>query len=312
MTKKEIGELKLKVKVLGEKGMGSTAIQKLGLCSRQAASRYLKEFNLNIDHRGGKNAKISNNPFLPRTSESDYWLGMILADGNVSTLKHSIRLSQAGANKNHMLKYHKFLKYKPVLYEYRDKNMYLIAFGHRPTSDWIISIGITPAKASTVKLNIPFNWDIVRGYFDGDGGFIKSGRKKSKYFSAKFTSSSIILLQQLQEFLINHKIASRLFSEISKKYGSTIYRLTIRGSSKYDFCTKMYENATVYMDRKKKMWDNYAQVNKVNCLGTPEEGNQQPSLGSNTFEGSTTNDRIQTDNAADSNIDTSALPLTNC
>ena len=39
-----------------------------------------------------------------------------------------------------------------------------------------------------------------------------------------------------------------------------------------------------------------------------EVDNQQPSLGSNTFEGSTTNTRVQTDNAEDSNSDTSALP----
>jgi hypothetical protein len=37
------------------------------------------------------------------------------------------------------------------------------------------------------------------------------------------------------------------------------------------------------------------------------EDNQQPSLGSNTFEGSTTNNRVLTDNAEDSNVDTSTL-----
>ena len=43
-------------------------------------------------------------------------------------------------------------------------------------------------------------------------------------------------------------------------------------------------------------------------LEHPEEDNQQPSLSRNTLEGSTTNIRIQTDNAEDSNDDTSALP----
>lgn len=39
------------------------------------------------------------------------------------------------------------------------------------------------------------------------------------------------------------------------------------------------------------------------------EDNQQPSLVSNNFEGSTTNTRIQTDNAEDSNGNTSILPF---
>jgi group I intron endonuclease len=42
-------------------------------------------------------------------------------------------------------------------------------------------------------------------------------------------------------------------------------------------------------------------------LEHPEMDNQQPSLSSNTLEGSTTNSRVQTDNAEDSNANTSAL-----
>ena len=41
------------------------------------------------------------------------------------------------------------------------------------------------------------------------------------------------------------------------------------------------------------------------------EDNQQPSLSSNAFEGSTTNTRVRTDNAEDGNSDTSALPNRN-
>ena len=41
---------------------------------------------------------------------------------------------------------------------------------------------------------------------------------------------------------------------------------------------------------------------------TVKEDNQQPSLSSNTFEGSTTNSRVQTSNVEDSNANTSALP----
>lgn len=46
---------------------------------------------------------------------------------------------------------------------------------------------------------------------------------------------------------------------------------------------------------------------KGELLENPEVGNQQPSLSSNTFEGSETNSRIRTGNAEDSNVDTSAL-----
>ena len=291
MTKIEIQELKLKVIELGKQGFCAAEIEHKGICSRQSANKYLKSENIFIDKRGGKNAKITENPFLPRTCESDYWVGMLLSDGNISQLKHSIKLSQGGKNKDHMLKYHKFLKYIPRLYDYKDRNMYLIVFGHKEASDWLINIGITPAKCHDVKLNIPFNWDIVRGYFDGDGGFLRNF-KSTSYFSIKFTSSSLILLQQLQNFLLEENISSKLYSEISKKYKTTIFRLNIKGNSKLIFCTKMYHNATIYMDRKKEMWDYYAQVKQGELLRVLEVDNQQPNLDGNILEGSTTNDRV--------------------
>lgn len=48
-------------------------------------------------------------------------------------------------------------------------------------------------------------------------------------------------------------------------------------------------------------------IKQGELLETPEVDNQQPSLASNSFEGSETNNRVQTVEAGDSNIDTSAL-----
>lgn len=51
-----------------------------------------------------------------------------------------------------------------------------------------------------------------------------------------------------------------------------------------------------------------AVVKQGELLENPEEDNQQPSIYRNIIEGSTTNSRVLTDNAEDSNTDTSALP----
>ena len=44
---------------------------------------------------------------------------------------------------------------------------------------------------------------------------------------------------------------------------------------------------------------------------SPEVDNRQPSIYRNIIEGPTTNSRVLTDNAEDSNADTSALPINN-
>ena len=51
-----------------------------------------------------------------------------------------------------------------------------------------------------------------------------------------------------------------------------------------------------------------AVVKQGELLENPEEDNQQPSIYRNIIEGSTTNSRVLTDNAEDSNTDTSTLP----
>ena len=52
-------------------------------------------------------------------------------------------------------------------------------------------------------------------------------------------------------------------------------------------------------------------VKQGELLETPEEDNQQPSVYRNIYVGSETNNRVLTDNAEDSNVDTSALPINN-
>jgi hypothetical protein len=52
-------------------------------------------------------------------------------------------------------------------------------------------------------------------------------------------------------------------------------------------------------------------VKQGELLESPEEDNQHPSIYRNIIEGSTTNERVLTDNAEDCNFDTSALPNRN-
>lgn len=294
MTKNEIQILKQKTIELGNQGFTIVQTSKLLHTSRQSVSKYFKSAGILTDDRGGKNAKITYNPFYPRTEEGDYWIGMLIADGNIaSNKKHAIALSQGGHNKDHMLKYHKFLREIPTLH-YDSQNRITVLFGHPPTADWLGSIGIEPKKSYTIELKIPFNWDIVRGYFDGDGGFSLTKHEGWKdYLSVKFTSGSSKILYQLQEFLIDEGIRSNVRCE-----SEHIYRLTISGDSRFVFCFKMYKNAKVFMERKFQIWDNFfrAQVKYRELLGTLEGGNQQLNLSSNRFESSTTSSESLVDN----------------
>ena len=69
-------------------------------------------------------------------------------------------------------------------------------------------------------------------------------------------------------------------------------------------------------ENEKKFYENIIDLNITHqavvkqgeLLENPEVDNQQPSIYRNIFEGSTTNSRVLTDDAEDSNANTSALP----
>lgn len=76
------------------------------------------------------------------------------------------------------------------------------------------------------------------------------------------------------------------------------------------------EHTTLHNKTKTIIRDNLGRITGVFKQGEllenhNDDDNQQPSVNSNINEGSTTNSRIQTDNAEDSNADTSALPFNN-
>lgn len=71
---------------------------------------------------------------------------------------------------------------------------------------------------------------------------------------------------------------------------------------------RIIHNANTIVNRNKITGRIIGVFKQGELLEKPVEVNQQPSSNSNILEGSTTNTRIQTDNAEDSNSDTSALP----
>lgn len=94
-----------------------------------------------------------------------------------------------------------------------------------------------------------------------------------------------------------------------KKQTECMKFLYVKGSS----YIKHFLNTNKIVKGKYKILSNMP-VKQGELLETPItvcEDNQQPSLSSNTFEGSTTNSQIQTTSVEDSNANTSALPIRN-
>lgn len=167
---------------------------------------------LNLPMRGSGRNLVFENKFLDNTPESNYWLGYIFADGHISYYKN-------GRHFNVMLhseKEYVVQKYKewfgPAVRIYKNKYkinsgeihyMYNASINSKPLSKWFIEIlGLSTNKHHTLNPNIELNWDIIRGYFDGDGSASK-GEWQLKSCSKRW-------LERIQEFLLSFNIKSTL------------------------------------------------------------------------------------------------------
>ncbi len=223
-----------------------------------------------------------NNWFKKLNEQTAYFLGYWLADGALHLEKHerkdgSIRLYKtieiSGMDEQILIDLSNISNHT---YRKRKRGDYFIKISSNELFDWLYSF-IGSIDKTNHSNN--FNWNqfgnmtahVIRGFFDGDGSiFIKDYKSRHgnmcHNLSSSFTASngSYIFLEELRDYLVkeigvgNKKVVRSIGKKKSKKGLQT-------GGSKLSFtqydtgllCEWMYKDATIFMDRKKLIWDNF-------------------------------------------------------
>lgn len=242
------------------------------------------------------------------TSEKAYILGLLYADGSVAKSGFYIKMK----DEDILLKVKKELKAEqPIRKRYYNNKYwaYVFTVHSEELSRDLVKQGCFINKTYTLSfpdIDKSFYSHFLRGFFDGDGCL----QINSNYTQCRFdlTSASVKLLEDIQKILSGLvKTKGSLRKENGK---SNAWHLRYSGFRINMILDWLYQDATIFMKRKHDKFLIYKSVHvkQGELLENPEEDNQQPSLSSNTLEGSTTNSRVQTDNAEDSDANTSALP----
>lgn len=311
------------------------------------------------------------------TEEKAYFLGLFYADGSISLqkrknsnyIKPQVQISLTDEQLIYDLHKHfpffnlelfDFGKYKPTW-----SKQYALRKASRLLFDDLLDKGVLERKSgeNSNKLSIPkidekLIHHFIRGFFDGDGSInVPSTRPHLR--RAEICGSSEEFLLQLKSILEKNNVDCPIFRKRTKGYKNPLHILEwVNTMDIFDLRDYLYKEATIYLSRKKELFDSIVVINKkennpecvhcntktchkqgirkmkhgsmyryhcTNCgkrfsvpapckkqgelLETPavKQDNQQPSLGSNTLEGSTTNNRVLPSKVEDSNVDTSAL-----
>ena len=206
--------------------------------------------------------------FSNLTPDSAYLLGFIAADGSIVEDKKNnnkiykrvvIRLAETEpleiikSELETSSPIHKYLNkhsFKPNSVVYQ-----LNIFNQRIVRD-LESYGITPRKTFTLeypKINNKLDKHFIRGILDGDGWLlIAQGDCTRKYLHIGFSSASEKFIMELKNKLDVLSDANGYLTKTRKTF-----QLRYTANKAYIIVSWLYENANLYLNRKKKIWNTY-------------------------------------------------------
>lgn len=226
-----------------------------------------------------KKYKVDDNYFENIDNEEKaYWLGFLYADGNVRIRKNSgiLKLKLKQSDKHHVENFNKcinsnylikdgleILKHKNK--EYKCYYSALCIYNTKLVKD-LYNIGCVNNKTQKIRLpniNDIFIQHFIRGYFDGDGCIHKLKSGINCYdISIVSNTNFIVDLKTHFDNIFNSDIT--FYENKNKMY--SILNISAR-EIREKFYHYIYDNSTIYLERKKKIFEDMMIIKDTNRKG---------------------------------------------
>jgi len=261
----------LQVAPLWEQGLGLSEISKILSISTSYTCILLDELygkDREYRHIYKRRVFTLNETFFENidNEEKSYFFGLLAADGNLSTSQNSVRIGLHEKDKEILETFRRCLNYtKPLVYikksstDWNRSNQYLLEISSTIFRKTLEKHGLTPNKSSTLKfpatllLNVAHHY--IRGYFDGDGCIHIDKRNHAGISIA----GSLVFCENLKSILEIFNIRS----SITKHYKANCYYVRSFGQSNIlQFYNFMYKDATIFLNRKKEIFETWKHKQK--------------------------------------------------
>lgn len=263
-----------------------TKISKKFGVKRQTISKYLKMDGhevINYQNRCRINQTVFD---TIDTEEKAYWLGFIFADGNVSSHGHRFEINLCDKDVLHMEKLRKFLNMETEIRfeDYGTKRTCRLAVRNYNLWKQLCNKGCIPAKSLIVKFpdvsifkSDKLILDFIRGYCDGDGSLSICFKSNKAREYVDFVGTESFLKEVCKHLGVDGHIRNKS----CKNWSNQAYQLSYCNWKARKVARLLYENATVYLDRK---YNNYKQFclleeqsskKKSSKIGEPCDGNTE-------------------------------------
>lgn len=229
------------------KNNGSTySLMKKLNCDRSSINSFNKHYKIITKSKkeiDDDRRVVKTNPFNG-SKESNYWLGLLAADGSIYNNRISLSLKESDLE--HVEKFKKFIGYDiPIIKVSKTINnnifyAYRAYFRSKLIASYLNELGITENKSMTIEYYGILTRDFLRGLIDGDGFIRKNGDEVS------IVTGSINFANQLTEYI---KKEFNINCTSAKKV-KNIYRIGVYGKKQVYKLLSIYKDADIYLERK--------------------------------------------------------------
>lgn len=246
-----------KIVELYQQGKSQLYIEKTLKVTRKTIRETLKSSDVpyrdkSDQHHIRYNTEVNHQAFDELTPEALYWIGMLYTDGHIDQKREaSIELNLHENDETHLEKFKQFLNSSRNVSNGHGCKRF--RFNSKRLRDRLVELGFTSNKSTSITPHelLKHSRDFWRGCIDGDGGLYKhpSGIKTIPHIFLCGT------LETIFDFVIYcSENAHVKYKYPTKAPGNNFYRVSYYGQDAVKIGTLLYENATVYLDRKYQIY----------------------------------------------------------
>lgn len=225
-----------------------TQISKQLEIDRGSLSKNLKEDGIIIHNR--QNEPRMNQFFFDKidSEEKAYWLGFLYADGAIGSSNNGIEVSLKSDDITHLQKFASSLGFIDK-HIYQDDIRCRLNFQNKHLHSQLINLGCCPKKSLILtfpsKEQVPkeFVPHFVRGYIDGDGSVMIGKNHRGERIVPRLS------ILGTKDFLIE-LVAQMGWKQNRISHPSGAYQVEWGGRYVFSYLEVLYQDATIYLDRK--------------------------------------------------------------
>lgn len=204
------------------------------------------------------NSRVKVNPFKLGDEKSEYFLGLLLTDGNICHRKNtnSVAVSLSLKDKEMVEQFRDFVcprnKVSKILQTKYNTYMFSTSIRSDIIAEWLEQHGNFHNKSYECDIYIPLTNHILRGIFDGDGYWHTTN--KGNTISWGVCGKSFIFLSKIKDYLLSQGIKSYLCKR-NKSNDNYLYYLEIyKLIDVVKVANLMYKEAHISLIRKYDKW----------------------------------------------------------